>query len=180
MKIIFTISNILTSSSFNKFLQTSIYHYLDQQHLTRTNYLLSLSLSLALPSACPRESKGGEGVTPRRRARARHATARAASGAFNARSLSSVRVPAVSKGGSKGRSTPSTSFHDTLLAEVRPRTVHDLSRAEGGMDFGSRLTERETDLYHVTRNRRKEKRKGKIVACRSEITITLKRSLFEM
>lgn len=86
-------------------------------------------------------------------------------------------MPAVSKGGSKGRSTPSTSFHDTLLAEVRPRTVHDLSRAEGGMDFGSRLTERKTDLY---RKRRKEKRKGKIVACRSEITITLKRSLFEM
>ena len=160
MKIIFTISNILTSSSFNKFLQTSVYLYLDQQHLTRTNYLLSLSLSLslALPSACPRESKGGEGVTPRRRARARHATARAASGAFNARSLSSVRVPAVSKGVFEGALHPLHELPRYLARDTLGLVRFTIYRARREGWILDRVLPRERDRFIPKEKKRKTER----------------------
>lgn len=169
MKIIFTISNILTSSSFNKFLQTSIYHYLDQQHLTRTNYLLSLSLSLALPSACPRESKGGEGVTPRRRARARHATARAASGAFNARSLSSVRVPAVSKGVFEGALHPLHELPRYLARDTLGLVRFTIYRARREGWILDRVLPRERQIY----TEREEKKNGKVRSLRVEAKLRL-------
>lgn len=169
MKIIFTISNILTSSSFNKFLQTSIYLYLDQQHLTRTNYLLSLSLSLALPSACPRESKGGEGVTPRRRARARHATARAASGAFNARSLSSVRVPAVSKGVFEGALHPLHELPRYLARDTLGLVRFTIYRARREGWILDRVLPRERQIY----TEREEKKNGKVRSLRVEAKLRL-------
>lgn len=169
MKIIFTISNILTSSSFNKFLQTSVYLYLDQQHLTRTNYLLSLSLSLALPSACPRESKGGEGVTPRRRARARHATARAASGAFNARSLSSVRVPAVSKGVFEGALHPLHELPRYLARDTLGLVRFTIYRARREGWILDRVLPRERQIY----TEREEKKNGKVRSLRVEAKLRL-------
>lgn len=169
MKIIFTISNILTSSFFNKFLQTSVYLYLDQQHLTRTNYLLSLSLSLALPSACPRESKGGEGVTPRRRARARHATARAASGAFNARSLSSVRVPAVSKGVFEGALHPLHELPRYLARDTLGLVRFTIYRARREGWILDRVLPRERQIY----TEREEKKNGKVRSLRVEAKLRL-------
>lgn len=169
MKIIFTISNILTSSFFNKFLQTSVYLYLDQQHLTRTNYLLSLSLSLALPSACPRESKGGEGVTPRRRARARHATARAASGAFNARSLSSVRVPAVSKGVFEGALHPLHELPRYLARDTLGLVRFTIYRARRQGWILDRVLPRERQIY----TEREEKKNGKVRSLRVEAKLRL-------
>lgn len=158
-----------TSSSFNKFLQTSVYLYLDQQHLTRTNYLLSLSLSLALPSACPRESKGGEGVTPRRRARARHATARAASGAFNARSLSSVRVPAVSKGVFEGALHPLHELPRYLARDTLGLVRFTIYRARRKEWILDRVLPRERQIY----TEREEKKNGKVRSLRVEAKLRL-------
>lgn len=132
-------------------------------------FTLSLSLSLALLSACPRESKGGEGVTPRRRARARHATARAASGAFNARSLSSVRVPAVSKGVFEGALHPLHELPRYLARDTLGLVRFTIYRARREEWILDRVLPRERQIY----TEREEKKNGKVRSLRVEAKLRL-------